>query len=254
MLIIISPSKNLTEKPAFITSEYSIPEFLDESATLIKKLRTYSSKGLSELMDINTGLAMLNQKRYLEWSVPFTSGQANPAILMFNGEVYNGLKAKTLSEEDLLYAQDHLRILSGLHGILRPLDLMKPYRLEMGTGFRIGRHKNLYDFWQNKVTSVLNREIKKQKQRTLVNLASNEYFKVLDQKKIEGRIVQCMFKESVGDTYKFFTIYGKKARGLMTRFIIQNRIENVKDLKHFEDEGYFYNVKLSGKDKLVFTR
>ena len=254
MLIIISPSKNLNENPVLNTNEYSIPEFLEESSVLIEKLKKYSGEELSRLMSINPKLSALNVRRFQQWSVPFTPQNAFPAILMFSGEVYNGLKAGSLHEKDMLYAQDHLRILSGLHGLLRPLDLMKPYRLEMGTKITIGRTKDLYEFWGDSITLSLNRVLQKQKQKVLVNLASNEYFNALNKNMTKGKIIQCTFKESTGDTFKFFTVYGKHARGLMTRFIIRNRIENLEDLKHFEEEGYFYNVHLSDEDNLVFTR
>lgn len=254
MLVVISPSKNLNEKPDRVISKFTLPDFLEESAILISKLRSYSPEKLSKLMNINRKLSELNVNRYHAWSLPFTAENSLPSLLMFSGEVYNGLKARTLNEKELNYAQDHLRILSGLYGVLRPLDLIKPYRLEMGTELRIGKLVNLYNFWGDKITDTINRELKNQKQKVLVNLASDEYFKALRADKIEGRIVSCMFKELVGDRYKFITIYGKKARGLMTRFIIQNRIGKVEDLKHFEEEGYFYNDRLSKEDYLVFTR
>jgi len=254
MLIIISPSKNLNEIPDRIISKYTLPGFLKESEILISKLRSYSPEKLAKLMNINRRLSELNVNRYHAWSPEFTIENSFPSLLMFSGEVFNGLKARTLNDKELNYAQDHLRILSGLYGILRPLDLMKPYRLEMGSDLKVGKAENLYSFWEDKITNAINLELKNQKQKVLVNLASDEYFKVIKTDKIKCRIVSCMFKESVGDKYKFITIYGKKARGLMTRFIIQNRIDKVEDLKHFEEEGYFYNDRLSKEDYLVFTR
>jgi uncharacterized protein len=207
-----------------------------------------------KLMDINPKLAELNASRFNRWSLPFTQENAKAAILMFNGEVYNGLKANTLSLKELKYAQDHLRILSGIYGILRPLDIIQAYRLEMGTGLKVGRKKNLYAFWGDKITENINRELAGHKEKVLLNLASIEYFGALNLKKINARILSCTFKEERNGKFQFVTIFGKKARGLMTRFIIQNRIEKAGDLKHFEEEGYFFNDRLSKENEWVFTR
>ena len=254
MIIVIAPAKTLNENPVHITSQFTIPYFLKESTILAEELKNYSLDKLAELMSINPKLAELNFRRYLLWSDDFTVENAKPALLMFNGEVYSGLKASTLKEKDLIYAQNKLRILSGLYGILRPLDLMKPYRLEMGTALKNVAGKDLYAFWGDKITLAVNEILARQKEKTLVNLASREYFKVIDAAKIKGRIITPVFKESRPDGFKMITIYAKKARGLMTRFIIENRIGKSEDLKHFDSEGYFYSENMSGEDELVFIR
>jgi cytoplasmic iron level regulating protein YaaA (DUF328/UPF0246 family) len=254
MLTIISPAKTLNEKISPKVPILSQPEFLSEAGILVNTLKKYSPAKLMKLMDINPGLANLNTGRYSKWSLPFEPGNAKPALLMFNGEVYNGLKASTLSSKELAYAQDHLRILSGLYGVLRPLDIIQAYRLEMGTGLKVGRKKDLYAFWGDKITENINRELAAQKEKVLLNLASVEYFQAINPKKINARILSCTFKEERNGKYQFVTIFGKKARGLMTRFIIQNRIESAENLKHFEEEGYYFNERISKENDWVFTR
>ena len=254
MIAIISPSKNLNENPEFITEEHSIPEFLDQSEILVEKLRKYSPKKLQNLMTINPKLAELNVSRYLSWNLPFSIENANRAVLMFSGEVFNGLQAKTLKEKDLVFAQDHLRILSGLYGILKPLDLMQPYRLEMGTDISIHKKKNLYQFWGDKLTQKLNNEFESHKEKVLINLASDEYFNALNKNKLNAKIIKCMFKEEREGKLKFVTVYGKKARGLMVKFMIENRIQNHEDLKAFDLEGYYYNESYSSEDLWMFSR
>ena len=254
MLTIISPAKTLKENFVAEIPLTSMPEFLPEAETLIKILRKYSVPKLMELMDINPKLAELNVGRFNSWSLPFSPVNARPAILMFNGEVYNGLQAATLSQKELDYAQDHLRVLSGLYGIIRPLDIIQAYRLEMGTKLKVGRKKDLYAFWGDKITQSINREMASHTEKVLLNLASNEYFAALNPSKINARILSCTFKEERNGNYRFVTIFGKKARGLMTRFIIRNRIDKSEDLKHFEEDGYFFNERISREDEWVFTR
>ncbi|MFP4471928.1 MAG: YaaA family protein, partial [Bacteroidales bacterium] len=176
------------------------------------------------------------------------------ALLVFKGEVFNGLKADSLTEDDLLYAQDHLRILSGFYGVLRPLDLMQPYRLEIGTNLKNKRGKNLYEFWGDKITKAIGEALDASGSRVLINLASNEYFKSIDTKKLDAEIITPAFKDSKDGTYKFITLYGKNARGMMTRFILKNRPEDAESLKLFDEDGYFYNEQLSKENKWVFTR
>jgi uncharacterized protein len=254
MLIILSPAKTLKEnfKPGKL--DLTLPEFPAEAETLVKTLRKYSPRKLMELMDINPKLAGLNASRFSRWNSDFTPENSLPALLMFNGEVYNGLKASTLAKKDLVYAQNHLRILSGLYGVLRPLDLMKPYRLEMGTPLKVGRKKDLYSFWGDKLTACLNRELEGHKEKVLLNLASNEYSDAVNFKKIKARVLTCTFKEDRNGKLQFITLYGKKARGLMTRFIIKNRIDKAEDLKHFDLEGYFFNERMSRGDDWMFSR
>lgn len=254
MLAIISPAKNLNFKPQNVTKEYSQADFLKDANVLIKKLRKLKQEDISKLMEVNPKIAQLNYERYIQWGLPFTPENSKQAVLLFNGEVYNGLKAETLSEKDLLYAQEHLRILSGLYGVLRPLDLMQPYRLEMGRPLETKKAKNLYEFWGLKITKAINMELEKQKEKVLLNLASNEYFKSIKKDKIKARIITPVFKELKGDRYKVIVVYAKKARGLMARYMIKNRIEEAEQLKHFDEEGYFYNEQLSSENEWVFTR
>jgi cytoplasmic iron level regulating protein YaaA (DUF328/UPF0246 family) len=254
MLTLISPSKNLDEKSGHKITLESIPEFLTESEKLIKALKKYSVPQLVELMDINPKLAKLNADRYNKFCVPHTSENSKTAILLFSGEVYNGLQAKTLNQKDLEYSHQHLRILSGLYGLIRPLDMIQPYRLEMGIKLKVGKKNDLYTFWGDKITQSVNRELSNHKEKVLLNLASNEYYSVINPTKIKARIVSCTFKEERNGKYQFITIYGKKARGLMTRFIIKNRIDKAEDLKHFDEEGYYFNERISKKDNWVFVR
>lgn len=254
MLTLISPAKTLNEKTNKEVPFFTIPEFLSEAETLINILKKYSPAKLTKLMDINTKLANLNAFRYNVWSLPFEPGNSKPAILMFNGEVYNGLKAATLSLQEQKYAQDHLRILSGLYGVLRPLDIIQAYRLEMGTSLKVGRKKDLYAFWGDKITENINRELAGHKENVLLNLSSIEYFSAINPKKINSRILNCTFKEERNGKYQFITIFGKKARGLMTRFIIQNQINDAENLKHFDEEGYYFNERISKENDWVFTR
>ncbi len=254
MITIISPAKTLDYKNKVQTKKYTQPEFLKESQELVDELKKFSSKELSKLMDVNTDLAHLNYERYLQWELPFNPSNAKQALLAFKGQVFVGLDAKTLSENDLLFAQDHFRILSGLYGVLRPLDLMQPYRLEMGTSLKNSKGENLYKFWGSKITDFLNHELSSQKKHVLVNLASNEYFKAVVPKKIKGEIITPVFKEAKGNDFKVIAVYAKTARGLMSRFIIENRIDNPEQLKAFDSEGYLFNEELSTTNDWVFTR
>jgi len=254
MLTLISPAKTLKDDINPKVPAHTLPEYLTEAEMLVSVLKKFSPPKLMQLMDINPKLADLNALRFSQWKLPFDKSNAKPALLMFNGEVYNGLKASTLSQKELEYAQDHLRILSGLYGVIRPLDIIRAYRLEMGTSLKVGRKKDLYAFWGEKLTENLNRELSGHKEKVLLNLASNEYFAAINPKKINARILSCTFKEERNGKYQFITIYGKKARGLMARFIIQNRIDKAEDLKHFDEEGYFFNERMSGEAEWVFTR
>ena len=252
MITIISPAKLLNFDLQNITKEYTQPLFQEESQLLIDKLKKYSSKKISNLMGLSKKLSDLNFKRYQQWHLPFTAENAKQALFAFNGEVYNGLKAETLTLEDVGFAQGNLRILSGLHGVLRPLDLIQPYRLEMGTKIGAKRTKTLYEYWSKKVTGQLTEELPKDD--VLINLASNEYFKVIDQSKFKRRIITPVFKDEKNGNYKVLTIYAKHARGMMTRFIIKNRIENPEEIKAFEEKGYVFNPNLTNGDEWVFTR
>lgn len=254
MLIVISPAKSLDYKTKPTTSEYTIPEFLTESEKLVSKLQKMSAKKLSNLMNISADLGNLNYERYQTWHLPFTPENAKQAVLAFNGDVYTGLDAPTLSEEKLKLVQQKLRILSGLYGVLKPLDLMQPYRLEMGTKFGVARAKDLYSFWGNKITKKVQEAINETGSKILVNLASNEYFKSIDEKKLDAEIVSPAFKDMKNGEYKMISFFAKKARGLMTRFILENNIDNAGDLQAFDAEGYVFNPRLSNPGKPVFTR
>jgi cytoplasmic iron level regulating protein YaaA (DUF328/UPF0246 family) len=254
MIAIISPAKTLDFESKVKTKKYSNPDFLDESEELIQELRKFKPKEIAKLMSVNDELANLNVERFLSWKRPFKPENAKQALLAFRGQVFVGLDAKTLSESELLFAQDHLRILSGLYGVLRPLDLIQAYRLEMGTKLKNLKGKNLYEFWGTKLAEFINAELAKQKEKTLINLASNEYYKAIKPKSIKGDIITPVFKESRGSGYKVITVYAKTARGLMSRFMIKNRIESSEDLKAFDMDGYLFNQDLSTKKEWVFTR
>jgi len=254
MLAILSPAKTLDFASKLGTRKFSEPNFVQESNELIKVLQTIEPPALSELMKISDNLAELNYRRYLEWQPCFAKQYARPAALAFKGDVYLGLQADSFSERDLTWAQKHLRILSGLHGLLRPLDRIRPYRLEMGTKLKTPRGKSLYEFWGGKVTDALNSAIAEQQQEILVNLASNEYFGVLQKDDINARIINVHFKEYKDGKYKFLSFYAKKARGLMARFMIEKRTNTLKSLRAFDYEGYEFNAPLSDGDDWVFSR
>ena len=254
MLIVISPAKTLDFETPSKTRTFTLPPFLDDSAELIDQLRGMAPQELGNLMGISPKLADLNAHRYHAWSLPFTSRNAKQAALAFKGDVYTGLDADTLSVAELKYAQKHLRILSGLYGVLRPLDLMQPYRLEMGTKLKTDRGGDLYAFWNGRINAALATALKKQQDNILVNLASNEYFKSVKAAELDARIVAPVFKERKNGEYKLISFFAKKARGLMSRYIIRNRIDAPEDLKDFDLEGYQYNEALSGEDRPVFTR
>ncbi|WP_299582242.1 peroxide stress protein YaaA [uncultured Sunxiuqinia sp.] len=253
MLILISPAKSLDFESKSVTDKYSQPLFLKEARQINKELRKLSPNDLSQLMSISDKLGELNFERNQTWKTPFTPDNAKQAILAFTGDVYQGLDASHFSERDFEVAQEKIRILSGLYGVLKPLDLIQPYRLEMGTKFGIDGGTNLYEFWQSKISQAINSELKKNT-GVLVNLASNEYFKAVDPKKIEGEIISPAFKDLKNGKYKIISFYAKKARGLMSRFIVQNNISNPEDLKAFDLDGYYFNNELSKGKNWVFTR
>lgn len=254
MLIVISPAKSLDFKTPPVIPEFTIPEFLHESEKLIGQLKKLSPKKLSCLMSISADLGELNFKRFQEWHQPFTPENAKQAILAFSGDVYQGLDAASFSKEQLELVQSKLRILSGLYGILKPLDLMQPYRLEMGTKLKYYKSKDLYDFWNPLITKKINEAISESGNNILVNLASNEYFKSIDRKKLKAEIVTPDFKEYKNGDYKMVSFFAKRARGLMSRFIIETNISDPSDLLAFDAEGYSFNSRLSKPGNPVFTR
>lgn len=254
MLIVLSPAKSLDFETPPTTMHFTMPEMLDESEKLMTKLRKLSPKKLSDLMGISPALGQLNYGRFQTWHQPFTAENAKQAVLAFNGDAYQGLDAKTLSESQLLELQNRLRILSGLYGVLKPLDLIQPYRLEMGTKLKYQRSADLYVFWKNKITPKIKEAISESGNQVLVNLASNEYYKSIDQKKLGVEIVTPEFKDLKNGEYKMISFFAKRARGLMTRFILENKIERVEDLQAFDSEGYIFNPRLSKPGKPLFTR
>ena len=258
MILVISPAKALDYETPPTTATFTQPDLLDQSVELIDILREKSPAQIAELMSLSDQLSSLNVARYASWSRPFAAGNAKQALLAFNGDVYEGLDATSLTEADLAWAQDHLRILSGLYGVLRPLDLMQAYRLEMGTRLANPRGKNLYEFWGERITDELNRLLAREedagRQRVLVNLASDEYFKSVKPKKLKGRIVTPVFEDWKGGRYKIISFYAKRARGLMSRYVITHRIDEVEALQGFDAEGYAFAANASDADTLVFRR
>ncbi|MFV1982442.1 MAG: peroxide stress protein YaaA [Thiohalomonadales bacterium] len=254
MLLVVSPAKKLDYESHDKTSIHTIPDYLKDSSQLIKRLRDFSTLDISELMDVSTKIATLNFDRYAKWTPNFTLKNSKQSILAFKGDVYTGMDALSFNNADFKFAQKHLRILSGLYGLLRPLDLMKAYRLEMGSKLSTTRGKNLYEFWDTTITDGLNEQLKKIKSDVLINLASNEYFKSVKKPHLNANIITPMFKDYKNGDYKMIGIYAKKARGLLSRYIIKNKISNPEDIKNFTLEGYKFNKKLSKDYNWVFTR
>ncbi|GAA0855712.1 peroxide stress protein YaaA [Aliiglaciecola litoralis] len=254
MLFVVSPAKNLDYEQPANTTRYSEPDYLDESQKLIKLCRKKSPAELSSLMNISDKLAGLNAARFSSWSIPFDTDNAKQAVLAFNGDVYTGLEAQSLSEDEMQFAQQHMRILSGLYGLLRPLDLMQPYRLEMGTKLENSKGKDLYAFWGDQITKGLNKQLAAQQTDVLVNLASNEYFKAVKPKKLNAQIITPVFKDKKNGQYKVISFFAKKARGLMARYIIQHKLTSAEQLKDFDLGGYQFAESLSDSKQWVFTR
>jgi uncharacterized protein len=251
MIALLSPAKSLDFKSPVPTEEFSQPAFLKEAESLINKLKKKKPSDLKEMMDISDALAELNVQRFSEWTIDHTSANARQAIFAFDGDVYDGLAARTFDEKTIRSANDRIRILSGLYGILRPLDAIMPYRLEMGSAFApSAKQKNLSQFWQEKVT----KELLATNTDLIVNLASAEYFKAVDLKKLTMPVVTCHFKEERNGQVKIVQFYTKKARGLMAAFIARHQIEKASDLRAFDSDGYLYQASLSTEKDLVFTR
>ncbi len=252
MKVVLSPAKSLDFDSQLPTSQTSECAFLEESARVNDLLKKESSSRLSQLMKISDNLAQLNYNRNQEWCLPFTKDNARPAMYTFSGDVYKGLDAYTIDTNKLDKVQETVRIISGLYGLLKPLDLIQPYRLEMGTKFPIGNHKNLYEFWKKQITEALNNEL--QEDELFVNLASQEYFKAIDTKALKVPVVHVKFQELKAGKYKTIAIFSKLARGLMTRYIIDSNAETIDDIKTFNQENYRYTESLSSDSELVFTR
>ncbi|MEX1201324.1 MAG: peroxide stress protein YaaA [Methylophaga sp.] len=253
MLIVISPAKTLDFEAPATTEQYSQPAFLKQSQQLIDGLKKLSVQEVASLMSISDKLAGLNVARYQEWETPFTTDNAKQAVLAFKGDVYTGLDADTLDQKGLDFAQAYLRILSGLYGVLKPLDLMQAYRLEMGTKLGVKGARDLYDFWGSQIREALADE-PAFKDKMLINLASNEYFKAVGAKQLDATIITPVFKDWKNGQYKMISFYAKKARGLMSRFIIDKQIEKPEALKNFDYEGYQFSAEMSKANDWVFIR
>lgn len=253
MYLLLSPAKNLNEKDAPIMPATGTPALLDKSTLVADTLKTLSADTISELMSVSEKIAKLNVARNRLWQVPFDES-AKPAIYLFDGDAYRGLDAYELSEQEMTYLQAHLGLLSGLYGLLKPLDNIMPYRLEMGTKLSVGAHKDLYDFWGDSVTDLLNERMKAQGSDTLINLASNEYFKVINTKKLNARLITPKFLDQKNGEFKMISFYAKRARGLMARFCAVNNITNPDDLKGFDMEGYYFDPSQSNDKEWVFLR
>ena len=254
MITILSPAKTLKMQKALNTNVYMQPAFIKEASVLIKELIKYSPPEMEGLMKINSKLAEQNFKRHISWNKDHDLSNGKQALLAYDGAVYQGINAGNLSRQQLDFANDHLRIFSGLYGVLRPLDLIQPYRLEMGTKMKNKRGNNLYSFWDRKLTTYIKKELQSQNDNIIVDLASKEYSKVIDTSKIKVEVITPVFKEYKNGIYKGITIYTKRARGLMSRFIIENNIIEPSRLREFNEEGYSYNEYLSSKSELVFAR
>ena len=252
MKILLSPAKSLDYKSELPTSKISEGCFLNEAQYLNNILREKSPKDLSEIMGISSSLAELNYQRNNSWSLPFSSKNARQSIYAFSGDVYRGLDSYTVKEDKIDFMQNSIRIISGLYGLLKPLDLIQPYRLEMGTKMPVGDNKNLYEFWRQKITTQLNSDL--DENEPVLNLASNEYFKAIDRKVVKTDIYTANFKQLKNEEYKTIAIFSKKARGMMTRFIIDNNITDINELKSFDYEGYMFHESLSKEREFIFTR
>jgi len=254
MLIVISPAKTLDLESPYKAPTLTQPEFLTDTRELVKVMRGYSAEGLGKLMHTSEAISTLNEARFKQWKTPFNEANSRPSIFTFKGDVYTGLEIENFSAADLKYAQKHLRILSGLYGALKPLDLMQAYRLEMGIDLQNERGKNLYAFWGDKITKHINSEMKAASDDVLVNLASNEYFNVLDKKQVEADIVTPVFKDYSNGKYKVISFFAKKARGRMAAWILQNRVEDPAALSGFDRDGYTFSKGDSTAAKPVFLR
>ena len=254
MLAILSPAKRLDFDPISHKAPHTRPELLEDTKKLVKHGRKLSAKDLMKLMGISQNLALLNVQRFEDFKTPFTAKNAKPAILTFKGDVYLGFDADTLDARGLRFAQDHLRILSGLYGVLRPLDLIQPYRLEMGVRLPVNGADDLYEFWGDRITDSINRAVRPKRGAVVVNLASNEYFGAIQKERLDARLVTCVFKEVKDGKAKVVSFFAKRARGLMARFICEERLAKVEGLKDFTSAGYRYNARASGDDSFVFQR
>lgn len=254
MLALISPAKTIDYTTALPTDTYTQPRLLEQSQQLIDVCRKLSASEIASLMTVSEKIANLNVERFRDWNADFDFSNARQALFAFKGDVYTGLDAYHLKDQDINFAQQHLRMLSGLYGLLRPLDLMMPYRLEMGTKLKNSRGHNLYEFWGNIITDQINQDLAEIDAKVLVNLASDEYYKSVNEKKIKAEIVKPVFLDQKNGKYKVISFYAKKARGLMARYLIENKLNQVEQLKAFDSEGYYFDAESSSNKELVFKR
>ncbi|WP_261816680.1 peroxide stress protein YaaA [Vibrio gallicus] len=254
MLVLVSPAKTLDFESPLATQQYTQPDFVQQASALIEICRQLTPADISGLMKVSDKIAGLNAARFEQWSKTFTLQNSRQAILAFKGDVYTGLEAETFSEQDFDYAQSHFRMLSGLYGLLKPLDLMQPYRLEMGTRLANAKGSNLYHFWGDQITDKINQDLVAQGDDLLINLASNEYFKSVKVRGVQGTVITPVFKDCKNGTYKVISFFAKKARGMMAKYIIQHRINSVDALKQFDSAGYYYCESESTATQLVFKR
>ncbi|ATZ67185.1 peroxide stress protein YaaA [Acinetobacter haemolyticus] len=254
MLALISPAKTLDYETALPTDTYTQPRLLEQSQQLIDVCRKLSATEIVSLMTVSEKIANLNVERFRDWNADFDFSNARQALFAFKGDVYTGLDAYHLKDQDINFAQQHLRMLSGLYGLLRPLDLMMPYRLEMGTKLKNSRGHNLYEFWGSIITDQINQDLAEIDAKVLVNLASDEYYKSVNEKKIKAEIIKPVFLDQKNGKYKVISFYAKKARGLMARYLIENKLNQVEQLKAFDSEGYYFDAESSSNKELVFKR
>lgn len=254
MLVLLSPAKSLDFESKSPALKSSIPAFIPQSKTLIEVLKQKPAAEISQLMDISEKLAELNVQRYRDWSTKFTEKNSKVAILAFNGDVYDGLDAASLNNAQLEWANQHICILSGLYGVLKPLDLMQPYRLEMGTSLTTSKGNNLYQFWDGQISDYLNQRLAEHQNPVIINLASQEYFKSVKTSLLKAKVIECVFQDEKNQQYKIISFFAKKARGLMARYIVENQITDVKAVKNFDSEGYRFCASESTDKKLVFRR
>lgn len=254
MIVLLSPSKTLDYESKPATNKYTQPRFLDKTQELVDVMKRYSVERIEEFMNVSKPIAELNRKRYQQFSIPFTAENARQAILAFKGDVYRDIDVAHYSEKDFAYAQQHVRTLSGLYGLLRPLDLIQPYRLEMHLKLKTQHAADLYTFWKALVTEQLNDDVSEEGSGVVVNLASQEYFKAVDRNKLAARVVTPVFKEFKNGDYQVIAIYAKKARGTMTNYMVKNALTDARQLKEFAEDGYRFDASRSSEDEWVFTR
>lgn len=254
MLALISPAKTLDYETTLPTDQFTLPRLLDHSELLIQDCQKLSATDIAGLMSVSEKIAKLNYERFQDWQADFNFSNARQALFSFKGDVYTGLDAYNLTDQNIEFAQNHLRMLSGLYGLLRPLDLMMPYRLEMGTKLKNIRGHNLYEFWDENITNLINADLAQSESEILVNIASDEYYKSVKESKIQADIIKPVFLDQKNGKYKVISFYAKKARGLMARYIIENKLEKAEDLKSFNTDGYYFDAESSLKGELVFKR